>query len=521
MMTEEILQKDEADLTRFEPLLTQVSKAIGSPLVIKNLSGEVLVGTVGVYCAKEGDERLRCREEHWKFSKEIATIQTTKVNTCYDGFKIVGVPLLCGTSIIGILSAYFPSDSWSENAPAVGLLEEVASLIAEQVYNQFEIDNMAQELSSRYEELNLIYDLGKKLGEVAEFDKTIQFIVEQAAETLNADIVLASIPKKEILEISGSSGDPLSSGLTNLSLLEQAQEVLLRKVTLAEDSPPHLVLGDIRTDAELKDISEKPMSLLAVPVKLMSDVSGFLCIMNSEPQFPFLTGDVRLVSSLGEQISFVVTNAQLYQDLKNFLLNVVKALVSSIEAKDAYTKGHSERVRRLAMMIAKGLRLPQQEKDELSWAALLHDIGKIGVPEEILSKDGKLTEEEHTVIRDHAEMGYRILMPIDQLKGSLHAIRHHHEKFDGTGYPMGLRRREIPLHARIITVADTYDAMTSDRAYRGRLSDKQALNEMIKVGGSQLDPDIVDTFIELLLKEKQKERKNLEAMRPKIGCYLP
>ena len=184
--------------------------------------------------------------------------------------------------------------------------------------------------------------------------------------------------------------------------------------------------------------------------------------------------------------------------MKDLLLNVIKTLVFSIEAKDSYTRGHSERVNTLTMMIADTMEISPDEKDALNWASVLHDTGKIGVPEEILTKKGKLTQEEFSLIKEHPERGYRILRPIDQLKESLNGIRHHHERIDGAGYPMGLEGEEIPLHARIIAIADTYDAMTSCRSYRSGLSHENAIAEIIRVKGTQLDPEIVEIFINLV-----------------------
>lgn len=137
-----------------------------------------------------------------------------------------------------------------------------------------------------------------------------------------------------------------------------------------------------------------------------------------------------LMASLAEQMSIAITNVELYENMKDLLLNVIKTLVFSIEAKDTYTKGHSERVNILSMMVAEAMELSPQEKDALNWASILHDIGKIGVPERVLTKPGKLTREEFALIREHPEKGFNILMPIDQLGESLSGVRHHHEKMD-------------------------------------------------------------------------------------------
>jgi len=170
-------------------------------------------------------------------------------------------------------------------------------------------------------------------------------------------------------------------------------------------------------------------------------------------------------------------------------------LVFAIEAKDIYTRGHSERVNRYAMLTADRLQLDKAEKNVLNWASILHDIGKIGVPGSILNKPARLTEEEFDVIKRHSKKGHDILEPLEQLASScLPGILHHHERYDGNGYPHGLRGEEIPFLARIIAVADTFDAITSNRAYRSARAAEQALAIVEEVAGTQLDPKVVKAF---------------------------
>jgi HD-GYP domain-containing protein (c-di-GMP phosphodiesterase class II) len=180
--------------------------------------------------------------------------------------------------------------------------------------------------------------------------------------------------------------------------------------------------------------------------------------------------------------------------IKSLNSKFVKSLVYAIEAKDRYTAGHSERVSKISMLIAEQLDLDDGQKEVLTWAAILHDVGKIGIPDSILNKPDRLDDEEYDVIKGHPIMGYNILLPIDQLKESLPGILYHHERYDGKGYPGKLTGVAIPLVSRIIAVADTFDAISSSRAYRPAKAEREALDIVLKSGGTQLDPQVVEAF---------------------------
>lgn len=188
--------------------------------------------------------------------------------------------------------------------------------------------------------------------------------------------------------------------------------------------------------------------------------------------------------------------------LRRTFLSAIDSLVRALEARDPYTSGHSLRVRSYALRLARLLRLDLHQSRQLSLAAKLHDIGKVGLPEAILNKPTNLTEMERAWVREHPVLGERILSPIIRNRQVLAAIRGHHECFDGTGYPDGLAGERIPLLARIITVADCFDAMTSSRAYRAALPVAQALAVLRQGAGTQFDPRFVLPFVEMIEKER-------------------
>ncbi len=195
---------------------------------------------------------------------------------------------------------------------------------------------------------------------------------------------------------------------------------------------------------------------------------------------------------------------ELYTKMRKIYLDTIRALAAAIDAKDPYTKGHSERVAKMALALAQELNLPEREIEKIEYTALLHDIGKIGVDERILGKDDGLTDEEFKNIKEHTITGAKIIEPIDFLKDLYEAIYHHHERYDGDGYPNGIKEKDIPLSARIIAVADAYDAMGSDRPYRKKLSQDKIMKELTEQSGKQFDPEVVKAIISVLSREREE-----------------
>lgn len=239
---------------------------------------------------------------------------------------------------------------------------------------------------------------------------------------------------------------------------------------------------------------------LAVPLKMQDEMLGILYLASDEAHL-YDKEEIAFFQLLSEVISSGILNSRIYYDIETSYLQTVMALANAIEAKDPYTKGHTERVAAVSVKIADSLNLSEQEKDHLSFAALLHDIGKIGISKEILWKHCSLDECEEEEVKTHPDRGIQILEPVHFLKPILSTIRHHHERFDGSGYPLGLKGKEIPFKARIISIADTWDAMLSDRPYRRALTAEEAKNELKKHSGIQFDPEIVAAFIKVLESE--------------------
>jgi HD-GYP domain-containing protein (c-di-GMP phosphodiesterase class II) len=235
-------------------------------------------------------------------------------------------------------------------------------------------------------------------------------------------------------------------------------------------------------------------NMICVPVRLREKTIGVLQAINKK-KGKFTRADLEGLKALSSQVAIAIENAGLYKELKETFFNTVSALGDAIEAKDAYTGGHTKRVLEYSMIVGKRLRLSPDEMDNLKLAAALHDIGKIGIEDRILGKPGKLDPEENEVMESHSIIGARIVENIRPLREIVPGIRHHHEQYDGKGYPDVLKGEEIPLIARVIAVCDTFDAMTSDRPYRRGLNSETALEEIRAKANTQFDPHVVKAFL--------------------------
>ncbi|MEZ4301177.1 MAG: response regulator [Polyangiaceae bacterium] len=236
-------------------------------------------------------------------------------------------------------------------------------------------------------------------------------------------------------------------------------------------------------------------SFMAVPLRMQNRLVGFVAVASFTVSKRFDEGQRKLLSMIGSRTAAAIENARLYEDLQATFQQTIEGLAKAIDKMDRYTSGHSDRVATYAVFLAKQLGLPPNEIEIVRQSALMHDIGKIGCVLN-LNKPGKLTNDEYEVFKRHPTYGKDILDPIKFLHPLIPGVYLHHERWDGRGYPLKLRGPDIPLLARIISVADTYDAMTSDRSYRRALPHEVSIAEIERCAGSQFDPDLAGTFIE-------------------------
>ncbi len=242
--------------------------------------------------------------------------------------------------------------------------------------------------------------------------------------------------------------------------------------------------------------------LVCVPIEGCRQPRGWLVAMNHSGDAKagvceFGSVEIQLLSSVGTILGIHSSNLDLYREQSQLFASSVQALTSAIDAKDRYTSGHSNRVAYLSLALAERLGLSKTDCDTIYLAGLLHDIGKIGIDDQVLNKPGKLSDEEYEQIKLHPQLGYEILKGVRQLDKVLPIVLHHHEAWDGTGYPHGLKETETPRMARIMAVADSFDAMSSDRPYRRGMPDEKIDSIFRSGAGTQWDPEIVAAFFEI------------------------
>ncbi|HLM51035.1 MAG TPA: HD domain-containing phosphohydrolase [Solirubrobacteraceae bacterium] len=286
----------------------------------------------------------------------------------------------------------------------------------------------------------------------------------------------------QVVSSTGFDNDPSGSHLAE----RFGQQVMERDHVVREDEP---ATGDRMTDAD-----DEIVNLVAIPIYIHDEFSGVVLCANREGGFE--DDDDEVLLALGDHAGAVLQNSRLHGALRTSFLATVRVMAEAIEAKDPLLRGHSEAVSRWVGAVAERMGIGPEQRERLVFASLLHDVGKIGISERILLKPAPLSPEERAIIELHPVLGHRILERVPELRPIAPAILHHHERYDGRGYPAGLAGQQIPLEARIIGVADCFAAMTADRPYRPGRSLDDACAELMRCAGSQFDPEVVRLFIE-------------------------
>ena len=356
-----------------------------------------------------------------------------------------------------------------------------------------ELKNKNVELEKLVERLKRINEVGNVLTSIIDHKELLKIIIKTASETLRI--------RKGTIHVRKSNSPPITlnfrpdsgfieEGQGHLELDPRFQDMLLEGKQVFNSKGP----GELSSAQEIT---------LGVPLKMKGQVIGGILLEGATEGNVITHDELDVLETMANQAVVALENAWLYETVKSNYFGTIQSLVNALEASDRYTKGHSERVRFLGLELAKHMGLDYRELEVFEHAAILHDIGKIGIDSAVLNKEDALTNTEFSLIRAHPIIGDEILGPIGTLEGVRTTILQHHERYDGKGYPYGISGEEITLKARVLAVIDTFDAMLTDRPYRKALSTEQTLDEIKKGSGTQFDPSVVKAFFRML-KENEK-----------------
>lgn len=357
-------------------------------------------------------------------------------------------------------------------------------------------------LEKKVEELSSLLNAFKQLNSNIALQEVFHNILEQMIVVVKAEAGTLWVVDKETEDVIASAAlGPVAKTILNVRMAKG--EGIVGKVIetgLAE------LITDVRTHpnwAQRVDDSSsfQTRSMITLPLAANGRVLGALQLLNKQDKTFFNEEDIHLGTTLANQSALALQNSQMYEEINLMFLSMIQMLVTSLDARDPYTAGHSERVAKYSVWIGERMGLDEVTCNELYKAALLHDIGKIGIPDHVLLKQGKLTDEEFETIKQHTVIGADILSKMEPKNAMTYAVqtaRSHHEKLNGRGYPDGLKGDEIPLFARIVGVADAFDAMTTVRPYSNGLPYDRAAEELVRCKGMFFDEKVVDAFTSIL-----------------------
>ncbi len=446
-----------------------------------------------------------CRSERWRQTARASDRETVQTWSCPRGLTLHAAPLrgvARGPAAIVAVSA--SAGAGCDETPSVHarksgrrrkrerrFLADLARLLSDQMTLVSQHSVLEGELSDRYDELQMLSTVSGRLASHEDMLRGLRTLAERTRDAVGADQALLLSRERHLSEVLSR---PDCMEAIGLSARRWAPLVRELQEWIESEGPGSRLLSTER----LGEAPPLPIGAVAVArLHLRGRPVGLFAVVKFGRDATFRLSDLKLLETVAQQASLALANGELYEDLQAFLMATVKCLVNAIEAKDSYTSGHSERVQVVSLLLGRTLGLSPAELETLRWASILHDIGKIGMPECILHKPGGLDQEELAIMREHPDRGYHVLAPISQLHEAALGVRAHHERYDGAGYPLRLSGREIPLLARIITVADAHDALTTDRPYRRATPPDFARGEILRGRGSQFDPEIVDAFVQL------------------------
>jgi response regulator RpfG family c-di-GMP phosphodiesterase len=363
-------------------------------------------------------------------------------------------------------------------------------LLKEEIKKSKELATINKELHGKIKEVETINLILQKMDQAANSQDLFKILVNLSGKITPCDEAHFCFFSQEM-----KNYEVITSFFKDKSKKRDGAVYIEKEIAkkIGNDGIPYLIKG-----------KNGEGNIIAIPLKIRSRVFGMLTsIIDHEDKY-FSEKDIYYLNFLVDKASSSIENLALYENIYENLFSTLYAFVETIEARDPYTKQHSASVSGYAMSIARKNGCSQEEIAKLNISGNLHDIGKIGIPDNILLKPGRLTDAEYKIIKKHPVIGSNIIGHLGMWTDEQGIIRHHHERFDGKGYPDNLKGEDIPFLARILSVADVYDALTTDRSYRQRMSGDDAAEIIKENAGSQFDPTIVDVFLDLHCKGEIK-----------------
>ncbi|MBL8878322.1 MAG: HD-GYP domain-containing protein [Phycisphaerales bacterium] len=378
----------------------------------------------------------------------------------------------------GTLMLEVGSESPAGQAPDAS--EDVSRLLDEN-------ESLGRELLRCYEQMSLLFEITENIAHLGDAATIQAALIRRYGSMLNVGaLLLEDGTRCQVIDGYESLGRPLpaNGGVIRAALHGEIQRVRESQRALT-----------CRLDAPGSSVELRGAHAMLGSLQQCNAPQIVLIALRHHSDAPFDTGERLAAESVLGYGGHILTNALMLRQVQQMAMETVRALANAIDAKDNYTRGHSERVGWLAKFLGRALGLPPAELQHVEWAGLLHDVGKIGVPEWILNKPGPLTSEETAEMQKHPRLSYEVLKPIASLESILPGVLYHHENHDGSGYPERIRGEDIPLIARILHVVDIFDALTSTRAYRTQYSIDRAMEILREGAGRVTDPRITDVFI--------------------------
>lgn len=471
------------------------------------------------------DEKFIC-----EIIKEILATEE-KYNACYFSSPVKAVDYICNHPVDLVLTDFFMGKlngidvleatlKYHPEAVVIVMtghptIENVISVLKLGAYDYivkpFKLETLkltierglkAQKLAREnvhLKSLVSLYQISEAMGSTIHLNSLLDLVLDSIVSEFDANLVSISLwdSHRECLALEAFHGPeekikeyPLLSGKSeiNYMVLKDAKPQVVNELEQSEGSGTEEQASTYR-------------SLVCHPLLAQGKVIGTLNMLRMGQFNSFGLGDVHLLWILASKAATAIEHSRLYNELEKAYIGTVRAFANAVEARDNYTRGHTERVYKIASLIARDLEWSDEQMKNMYMGCILHDIGKIGVPDMILNKPGRLTQEEQEAMRKHPETGVRMLEGIPMLEPALPYILYHHEQYDGSGYPLGLKGNNIPIEGRVLAIADTVDAILTNRPYRKGASIEKVNQELISCSGKQFDPELAQLFLKIIRKD--------------------